>query len=51
MEMVKDRWSAYPVQGSSFMKVKEKLKQLKGDLKVWNRDIFDNMETTKKRIL
>jgi len=33
------------------MKVKEKLKRLKGDLKVWNRDVFGNIETCKKRIL
>jgi len=32
MEMVKDRWSSYSVQGSVFTKVKEKLKRLKGDL-------------------
>ncbi|XP_068485324.1 uncharacterized protein [Phaseolus vulgaris] len=51
MKMVKDRWSAYPAQGNSFMKVKDKLKWLKGDLKVWNRDTFGNMETKKKRIL
>ncbi|XP_068466212.1 uncharacterized protein [Phaseolus vulgaris] len=51
MEMVKDRWSDYYVQGSSFMKVKEKMKRLKGDLKVWNRDTFGNLETSKKRIL
>ncbi|XP_068497843.1 uncharacterized protein [Phaseolus vulgaris] len=31
--------------------VKEKLKCLKGDLKVWNRDVFDNIQTSKKRIL
>jgi len=51
MEMVKDRWNAYVVQGSSFTKVKDKLKRLKGDLKVWNKDIFANLESTKKRIL
>jgi len=33
------------------MKVKDKLKRLKGNLKVWNKDIFDNIETTKKGIL
>ncbi|XP_068498266.1 uncharacterized protein [Phaseolus vulgaris] len=51
MEMVKDRWNAYVVQGSSFTKVKDKLKRLKGDLKIWNKDIFGNLESTKKRIL
>jgi len=51
MEMVKDRWSSYSVQGSGFTKVKEKLKCLKGDLKVWNREVFSNIETCKRRIL
>ena len=51
MEMVKDRWYSYLVQGSGFMKVKEKLKCLKGDLKVWNKDVFGNIETCKRRIL
>ena len=51
MEMVKGRWSSYSVQGNGFMKVKEKLKHLKGDLKVWNRNVFGNIETIKKRIL
>ncbi|XP_068492028.1 uncharacterized protein [Phaseolus vulgaris] len=48
MEMVKDIWSSYPGQGCSFMKVKDKLKRLKGDLKEWNRDIFGNIVTTKR---
>ena len=47
MEMVKGRWTSNSVQGSGFMKVKEKLKHLKGDLKVWNRNVFGNIETIK----
>ena len=50
-EMVKNYWSSYSVQGSAFIKFKEKLKALKGDLKVWNRDVFGNLHTSKKRIL
>ena len=50
-EMVKNKWLSYSVQGSAFIKIKEKLKSLKGDLKVWNRDEFDNLHTSKKRIL
>jgi len=50
-EMVKNNWSSYPVQGSVFIKIKEKLKLLKGDLKVWNRDEFGNIQTNKMRIL
>jgi len=30
---------------------KEKLKCLKGDLKVWNKDVFGIIEPTKKKIL
>jgi len=51
MEMVKGRWSSYSVHWCGFMKGKEKLKHLKGDLKVWNRNVFGNIETIKKRIL
>jgi len=51
LEMVKDRWLSYSGQGCSFTKAKDKLKRLKGDLKEWNRDVFGNIETTKKRIL
>ena len=50
-EMVKDKWNSYTVQGSTFLKIKEKLKCLKGDLKVWNREVFGNMYTSKKRIV
>ncbi|XP_068476937.1 uncharacterized protein [Phaseolus vulgaris] len=49
--MVKDKWNSYPAQGSGFFRFKEKLKFLKGDLKVWNRDVFGNIHTSKKRIL
>jgi len=50
-EMVKDKWNSYPVQGSAFIRLKEKLKYLKGDLKVWNKDVFGNIQTCKKRIV
>jgi len=50
-EMVKDKWNSYPAQGSGFLRFKEKLKLLKGDLKEWNRDVFRNIHTCKKRIM
>jgi len=50
-EMVKKKWNSYPVQGSAFVKFKEKLKCLKGDLKVWNKDVFGDINTSKKRTL
>ena len=40
-----------PAQGNAFTVLKEKLKRLKGDLKVWNRDVFGIIESTKKKIL
>ena len=36
--MVKEKWISYPSQGNAFTVIKEKMKRLKGDLKVWNRD-------------
>jgi len=50
-EMVKTKWNSYSSRGSGFMKIKEKLKCLKRDLKLWNRDVFGNINTSKKRIL
>ncbi|XP_068487078.1 uncharacterized protein [Phaseolus vulgaris] len=47
--MVKEKWISYPVQGNAFFMIKEKLKRLKGNLKVWN--VFGNIETSKKMIL
>jgi len=50
-EMVRDKWLDYPMEGNGFSKFKEKLKRLKSDLKVWNRDVFGNIHTRKKYIL
>ena len=49
--MVQDKWQSYSVQGYGLTKIKEKLKLLKSDLKAWNRDVFGNLDTTKRRIL
>ena len=49
--MVKDKWFAYSIQGSVFIKFKDKLKRLKGDLKDWNNDVFGNIHTRKKKDL
>jgi len=50
-EMVKEKWLSYPVKGNAFVTFKEKLKRLKGDLKIWNRDVFGNIQTHKRMIL
>ena len=49
--MVKDKWTSYSAQGNALMVIKDKLKWLKGDLKIWNRDVFGNIKTSKKMIL
>jgi len=49
--MLEVKWRSYCVQGNSITRFKEKLKLLKVDLKVWNRDVFGSMGTSKKRIV
>ena len=51
LAMVKEKWDSYSVQGNYFSRLKDMLKNLKADLKVWNRDVFGCMETNKKKIL
>jgi len=50
-KMVEDRWVSYVTQGSALQKMKVKLKCLKGDLKIWNRDVYGNLHKTKEGIL
>ncbi|XP_068483401.1 uncharacterized protein [Phaseolus vulgaris] len=50
-EMVKEKWLSYPIKGNALVNVKEKLKSLKGDLKIWNKEVFGNVYTRKKEIL
>ena len=48
--MVKGKWESYQVEGNSIFALKEKLKLLKADLKVWNRSVFGCVEFDKRRI-
>ncbi|XP_068504216.1 uncharacterized protein [Phaseolus vulgaris] len=50
-EMVKEKWCSYTVQGNSLTKIKDKLKILKADLRVWNREVFGCLNTNRKRLL
>ncbi|XP_068504049.1 uncharacterized protein [Phaseolus vulgaris] len=50
-KMVEDKWVSYVTQGSALQKMKVKLKCLKGDLKIWNRDVYGNLHKTKEGIL
>lgn len=48
---MENKWNSYYVQGNGMTNIKDKLKYLKVDLKVWNRDVFGHLETNKKRIM
>ncbi|XP_068486341.1 uncharacterized protein [Phaseolus vulgaris] len=48
--MVKGKWESYQVEGNSIFALKEKMKLLKADLKVWNRSVFGCVESDKRRI-
>jgi len=45
-EMVKEKWQSYSVHGDVITNLKDKLKLLKGELKIWNKEV-----TTKESIL
>ena len=53
-EFVRSKWLSYEVYGRGLFVFKEKLKKLKSDLKVWNRDVFGDVnlkgEILKKKI-
>jgi len=54
-ELVSLKWSSYEVQGGGIYIFKEKLKKLKADLKVWNKDVFGDVnhisENLQKKII
>lgn len=41
---INSKWNNYSVDGWAGFRLKEKLKLLKADLKVWNRDVFGNID-------
>ena len=49
--MIKEKWDSYEVQGNSMSVLKDKLKLLKVDLKMWNKNVFGCVESHKRRIL
>jgi len=49
--MVEDKWRSYVGQGNVIKVLKEKFKLLKADLKIWNKDVFGNLNSTKQSIL
>ncbi|XP_068498242.1 uncharacterized protein [Phaseolus vulgaris] len=49
-EFVRSSWSSYKVVGREIFVFKEKLKKLKADLKVWNKEVFGDVNQTSKVI-
>jgi len=49
--MVEEKWKSYLGQGNVINSLKEKFKLLKADLKLWNKEVFGNLNTVKKSIL
>jgi len=48
--LVKEKWGSYLVHGNSMSILKDKLKLLKADIRVWNKEVFGCMEFNKKTI-
>ena len=49
-EFVKSSWVSYKVVGRGNFVFKEKLKRLKADLKVWNKEVFGDANQSSKEI-
>ena len=49
--LIADWWTSFDYQGSRSYVVMEKLKALKVKLKIWNKEIFSNVEERKKEAL
>jgi len=49
--MVEEEWRSYEGQGSVLNVLKDKLKLLKVDLKIWNKDVFGNLNSSKQSLL
>ena len=48
--MVEGKWRSYEGQGNVIKVLKEKFKLLKLDQKVWNKDVFGNLNSTKQSL-
>ena len=50
-DFVKKQWDTYNVVGCGLVMVKEKLKRLKQDLKIWNKEVFGETNKEKQRLI
>jgi len=48
---VESKWKSYSMDRSGIFVLKEKLKFLKRDLKVWNKEIFGNLNLQRKDLI
>lgn len=46
-EFVKKHWANYNVLGNGLVMLKEKLKRIKHDLKIWNKEVFGHINKEK----
>lgn len=49
--IVEASWSSIQVEGWGAFVVKEKLKELKQQLKVWNKEVFGNLNTKRNELV
>ena len=49
-EFVNLKWASYDVQGGGIYIFKEKLKKLKADLKVWNKEVFGDVNLAREEL-
>lgn len=50
-EWFKLKWNSYAVTGDPCFRFAKKLKMLKGDLKIWNKEIFGRLDLRMERLL
>lgn len=51
LENVKDWWNSYSVNGSPDFILVRKLKLLKKDISIWNKEVFGKIEVMKSKAL
>jgi len=50
-DFVKKSWDKHNVEGNEIWSLKEKLKSLKQELRMWNKDTFGYVSSTKETIM
>ena len=50
-DLIRNWWRGIEVSGSASFRLSAKLKELKKKLKVWNREVFGNLECNKEAAL